>query len=384
MSRFGYWRRIGAGVLAALLAGVLSGCGALRDFHGANSLPLPGTKGGGRGAYTIQAQLPDVQNLKQNARVQVNDVTVGNVTNVELQGWHALVTMTLDGNVDLPSNATATIGQTSLLGSVHVELAPPKDIPPVGKLKNGSLIPLSSGGAFPSTEQTLAAVSLVLNGGGLGNVQDITTALSTAFSGREQDLRSLLGQLDKFVGYLNDQKDDIIAATDSLNNLVGQFADQKPVVDKALKTIPDALAVLKNEREDLVNALAELGKFSALAADSVNQTKKNLVQELKDLGPVLQSLADSGPALTRSLDYFATYPFPKPTIPKWIRGDYGNISAIIDLTLSRIDNSLFTGTRWEGNLTELELQWGRTIGQLPSPYTARNPLVVPYHFDQGA
>ncbi len=378
-------RRIGTGALVLLLATVLAGCGFLRDFRGANSLPLPGTKGGGPGSYTIQAQLPDVQNLKENSRVRVNDVTVGNVTKVELQGWHALVTMSLEGNVNLPANATATIGQTSLLGSVHVELAPPKEgSPPTGKLKNGSVIPLSSGGAFPSTEQTLAAVSLVLNGGGLGNVQDITKALSTAFSGREKDLRSLLGQLDKFVGYLNDQKDDIISATDGLNNVVGQFADQKPVVDKALKTIPDALAVLKNQRENLVIALAQLGKFSALAADSVNQTKENLVKELKDLGPVLQSLADAGPALTRSLDFFSTYPFPKPTISKWIRGDYGNISAIIDMTLSRIDNSFFTGTRWEGNLTELELQWGRTIGQLPSPYTARNPLVVPYHFDQGA
>ncbi len=384
MSRFGCRRRVGGAAVATLLAATLSGCGLLRDFHGANSLPLPGTKGGGPGSYTIQAQLPDVQNLKENSRVRINDVTIGNVTKVELQGWHALVTMTLEGNVNLPANATATIGQGSLLGSVHVELAPPKDTPPAGKLKNGSLIPLSSGGAFPSTEQTLAAVSLVLNGGGLGNVQDITRALSTAFSGREKDLRSLLGQLDKFVGYLNDQKDDIIAATDSLNNVVGQFADQKPVVDKALKTIPDALAVLKNERENLADALAELGKFSALAADSVNQTKENLVKELKDVGPVLQSLADAGPALTRSLDYFATYPFPKPTISKWIRGDYGNLTAIIDLTLSRIDNSFFTGTRWEGNLTELELQWGRTIGQLPSPYTARNPLVAPYHLDQGA
>jgi phospholipid/cholesterol/gamma-HCH transport system substrate-binding protein len=382
VSRLGYRRR--AGALSALLVVALSGCGFVRDFHGANSLWLPGTKGGGPGSFTVQAQLPDVQNLKTNSRVELNDVTVGNVTKVELQGWHALVTMTLDGKVDLPANATATIGQTSLLGSVHVELAPPKDTPPVGKLKNGSLLPLSSGGAFPSTEQTLAAVSVVLNGGGLANVQDITRALSTAFSGREQDLRSLIGQLDKFVGYLDDQKDDLIAATDSLNNLVGQFADQKPVLDKALKTIPDALAVLKDERKNLVDALAQLGKFSALAADSVNQTKENLIKELKDIGPVLQSLADAGPALTRSLDYFATYPFPKPTISKWIRGDYGNLTAIIDLTLSRIDNSIFTGTRWEGNLTELELQWGRTIGQLPSPYTARNPLVAPYHFDQGA
>jgi phospholipid/cholesterol/gamma-HCH transport system substrate-binding protein len=142
--------------------------------------------------------------------------------------------------------------------------------------------------------------------------------------------------------------------------------------------------VLKDEREKLTDAVGELGKFSALAADSVNKTKKNLVSELKDIGPVLQSLADAGPALTRSLDELATYPFPKPAISKWIRGDYGNLSAIVDLTLSRIDSSLFTGTRWEGNLTELELQWGRTIGQLPSPYTARNPLVAPYHFDQGS
>jgi phospholipid/cholesterol/gamma-HCH transport system substrate-binding protein len=51
--------------------------------------------------------------------------------------------------------------------------------------------------------------------------------------------------------------------------------------------------------------------------------------------------------------------------------------------LSRIDSSLFTGTRYEGNLTNLEMQWGRTIGQLPSPYTARNPLVAPYRWDQG-
>ena len=86
---------------------------------------------------------------------------------------------------------------------------------------------------------------MLLNGGGLGNIQDITEALSTAFAGRENDLRSLIEQLDMAIGHLDDQKDDIIAASESLNNLVGQFAEQKPVVDKALKTIPDALAVLQ-------------------------------------------------------------------------------------------------------------------------------------------
>jgi phospholipid/cholesterol/gamma-HCH transport system substrate-binding protein len=378
------WRRSGAMLLIALAVAAVSGCGALRDFRGANSLPLPGRLGVGPGHYTIQAQMPDVQNLKPNSRVEFNDVLIGNVANVERQGWHALVTMTIEPNVDLPTNATATVGQTSLLGTLHVELATPPGVAPNGKLHDGQVIPLSSASAYPSTEQTLGALSLVLNGGGLGQLQDITQTLSTAFSGREQDLRSLIGQLDKFTAYLNDQKGDIIAALDSFNNLVGQVADQKPVLDKALKTIPDAITVLKDERSKIADALGQFGpKFGDDAADVLEQTKENLIKELGDIGPVEQSLANSGLALTRGLDYLSVPLFTKPPLAKWMRGDYGNLTGVFDLTLSRLDSHLFTGSRWEGNLTELEMQWGRTLGVLPSPYTARNPLVAPYQFNQG-
>jgi phospholipid/cholesterol/gamma-HCH transport system substrate-binding protein len=373
--------------VAVVSAGVLSGCA---DWRGLNSLPLPGVQGAGPGAFIIQAQMPDVDNIEQNSRVRVGDVNVGHVRRIERQGWHALVTMELNGDVELPANATAKLGQTSLLGSLHIELAPPTDVAPEGKLHEGSLIPLASSSAYPSTEQALAAVALLLNGGGIGDIQDITEALSTAFAGRENDLRSLIEQLDKAVSYLDDQKHDIIAATESLNNLIGQFAAQKPVVDKALRTIPDALAVLRDQRNNLAEALAQLGKFSALAADSVNQTKEALVQELKDLGAVLEQLANAGPALTRALSFLPTFPFPKETLTNWMRGDYANLTLIVDLTLSRIDSGFFTGTRWECDLTWLEIQWGRTIGQFPSPCTgsapphgAGNPLIAPYRWDQG-
>ena len=104
----------------------------------------------------------------------------------------------------------------------------------------------------------------------------------------------------------------------------------------------------------------------------------------------MESLANAGPSLTRALSGILTFPFPNETIEKWQRGDYANLTAIIDLTLSRIDASVFTGTRWECDLTWLELQWGRTIGQFPSPCTgggppngAGNPLTIPYRWDQG-
>lgn len=358
----------------------LSGC----TWGGLNTLSLPGTQGGGPGAFDIQVQLPDVNNIQENSRVRVGDVNVGTVTKIERQDWHALLTLRLNGDVQLPANSTAAVGQTSLLGSLHVELAPPTDTAPSGRLHAGSLIPLSAGSEYPSTEQTLAAASMLLNGGGVGQVQDITTALSTAFGGgRADQLRTLITQLNTFTANVSGQTEDIIAATDSLNRLVDQFARQRPVLDKAFDTIPRALKVLNDERDNLIEAVDQLGKFSALAADSVHQSKEALIQNLKNLGPVLKSLADAGPALTRSLSLFTAYPFGKETLTNWFRGDFANISVIVDLTLSRLDASLFTGTRWEGDLTELEMQWGRTIGQLPSPYTGANPLLAPYQLDQG-
>lgn len=380
-----WWRTLAAGAVAAAVLVSSSGCG----WRGLNSLPLPGTEGKGPGSFEIRAQMPDVSNIQPNSRVRVGDVTVGHVSKIELEGNHALVSMLLNSDVELPANATAKIGLTTIFGSLHIELAAPAGQAPQGRLGDGALIPLSRTSASPTPEQTLAALSLVLNGGGVGQAGDITQALSTAFRGREQDLRSLLEQSDVFAANLDEQSGDIIAATDSLNNLVGRFAAQQPVLDRAVQTIPDALAVLSGQQNNLVDAADELSKFSALTTDTVNRSKESLVSELQQAGPVLESLANAGPALTRSLGVLPTYPFPNADIDKWQRGDSANLTAVIDLTLSRLDAGLFTGTRWECNLTQLELQWGRTIGQFPSPCldgratAPANPLTAPYRWDQG-
>lgn len=373
------FKRAAALSCVVALTVTLGGC----QWRGANSLPVPGTEGKGSDAFEVQAQLPDALNIEQNSRVRVGDVTVGSVRKIERQGWHALVTMRLNGNVELPENATATVGQTSLLGTLHIELAAPQGAAPVGRLHQGSLIPLEHAGTYPTTEQTLASVSALLNGGGIGQIQDITDAFSTAFAGRDQDLRGLIEQVNTFTTHLNEQRDDIIRASESFNRLVGQFAAQKPVLDKALKTFPQGLNALNRNKDNLAEAAMTIGRFLAILADMANRSGDAFVRELKQLAPVVEALANAGPSLTRALSGLGTYPWPKENIANWIRGDYANLTAVVDLTLSRIDSSFFTGTRWEGDLTELEMQWGRTIGVMPSPYTAGNPLIAPYHLDQG-
>ncbi len=93
-------------------------------------------------------------------------------------------------------------------------------------------------------------------------------------------------------------------------------------MDKALKTIPDALSVLKDHRKNLAEALTQLGRFSALAADSVYQTKEALVASCEISVRRSSAAGQCGPALDRALSFLPTFPFPKETLTNWIRGDY--------------------------------------------------------------
>ena len=103
-------RRAG-GVAALAMAMALSGCG----WQGLNSIPLPGTQGGGPGSFTVQAQMPDVDNVERNSRVRVGDVNVGDANVGEVSRVDGGVSR-VDGDV---SRVDASVGDASVVnGSV--------------------------------------------------------------------------------------------------------------------------------------------------------------------------------------------------------------------------------------------------------------------------
>ncbi|HEX6485656.1 MAG TPA: MlaD family protein, partial [Nocardioidaceae bacterium] len=130
--------------LAVLLVGSLlaSGC----RFDGAYDLPLPGGPVDPDHAFTVTAEFEDILNLVPRSEVKVNDVTVGEVTEVWREGWHAGVEMRIQNGVDLPDNAVALIRQTSLLGEKYVALLPPPGKRAQGELSDGDHLPLAATG----------------------------------------------------------------------------------------------------------------------------------------------------------------------------------------------------------------------------------------------
>jgi phospholipid/cholesterol/gamma-HCH transport system substrate-binding protein len=336
-------------VLAIGCCVVVTGSGCA--FHGLNSLPLPGAVGRGPGADVYHVELANVITMESNSPVMIDDVVVGSVRAMKVKDWHADVEISVKPDVVVPANAEASIGQTSLLGSMHLELNPPLGQQGVGRLRPGATIPLSRSSTYPSTEQTLSSLALVVNGGGLGQIGEIIHNFSEALSGRAGAVRDLINRFDTFVGTLDQQRDEIIASITALDHLAGTFAAQRDVVTEALRKLPPALDVLIKERPRLTAALDRLRVFSNTANGLINDTQADLVRNLKNLEPTIKGLADVGPPLDTALAAAAVFPFTQNFVDRAVRGDYFNLHVQLDLTIPKLKGSLLLGTHW-GQLNE--------------------------------
>jgi phospholipid/cholesterol/gamma-HCH transport system substrate-binding protein len=324
--------------LVPLLAAVLltSSC----QFDGAYDLPLPGAPVDADNGYRVTAEFDDILNIVPKSPVMVDDVTVGEVTDVERVGWHAKITMLVRKDVELPDNAVAEIRQVSLLGEKYVALEPPTEGASEGRLGDGDDIPLDSTGRNPEVEEVLGALSFLLSGGGVAQLGTITQELNKAMDGRQDDLRHLLGSLTDVVGTLDDQKADIIRAMESVSNLTATLNREKKTVTGALDVAGPAIKVLADQHDQLIAMLSALDRLGVVGTRVIGASKDNLLKSLDDLKPVLSKLHEAGDKLAPGLNLIISFPFPKEA-SEIVRGDYANTSIRADINL---ENFLPAGT----------------------------------------
>lgn len=352
--------------LVLLVAVVLAVTGC--RYQGLSSLPLPFSPGSGDGAVRVAVHLRQAANLVPNAEVKVGDVTVGTVTRIRYVDGHARLDLTLAPATGLPGDAVARVGQKTLLGAEFLELAPPPGRAGVGRLRDGDEIPLSRTGRHPETEEVLAALAGLLNGGGLAQIRTITTELGQALGGREPRVRALVGDLDRLVGTLEAQKGDIVRTVDALDRFSGTLAAGRRDLGRAIDTLPGGLAVIEQDRERLVASTTAVADAGSAAARVLRESRGDLVATTEDLRTVLGRLADSGQALTRSSSILGTFPIPTRTgFPSAVKGDYTNAYLVLDLDPATLARNLLAGFRVPGPLGTTSLGAGLAPSTLLPP-----------------
>ena len=304
---------------------LLSGCG----FSGLQDLPLPGGPDLDD-PYTLVVEFDDVLGLAEHAIVKVDGVTVGEVVDIRRDGWVAEAELRLDGDVQLPEDATARIQQTSLLGEKFVALAGEAGGADA-TLADGDRIPLARTSRGTEVEEVLGATSLLLNGGGLEHLRTISTELHDALDVGDVDTRRFLQELRTFVTTVDDQRETILTTLANVDTLTRQVNDGRDVVRRALRTLGPALETLAEQRRPLVRMLQQLGRFGRISSTVIRETGADLVADLRALEPVLAALETSSEELPESVEAILSFPFPDEVL-RAARGDYVNLAVEIDLT----------------------------------------------------
>ncbi|MCW2831312.1 MAG: hypothetical protein JWP31_2004 [Aeromicrobium sp.] len=335
---------------------LVSGCG-----FSPYKLPLPGGADLGSKPYTVQVQFRDVLDLVPQSAVRVNDIAVGKVKDIKLEGWTAVVTIEVNRDAKLPDNTEATIRQTSLLGEKFVSLAPPAT-GASGSLDDGDKIPLDRSGRNPEIEEVLGAASLLFNGGGLEKTNTIVKELNNALGGNEPEVKELIASTSSFIGQLDDNKAALLTSLEKINRLSVAANDQEDAIVGALEDLPEALRVVNDQRDDLVGLLESLDRLSNVATGVIQRSKADTVANLKALTPTLRNLARAGDDLATATRALVTYPFSdgfvgntlaaatgtcqdagdgRPEIKEGACfGDFANLSLSLDISATQLSNLL--------------------------------------------
>lgn len=320
-------RAVGA---VAVVSALLAGCSAdLQDYT------LPGGADVGDDPLEVSIHFDDVLDLVLQSSVKVDGLDAGRVSGISLadDGWTAEVDIVLRNDVALPANTKASIQQTNLLGEKFVQLTAPENEPATGALSDGAVIDTGDSRTATNIEQVLGALSLLLNGGGVDQIQPIVEELRNLSEGRESELTETIRSADELISGLNRQRDSITRALEGVNLMTSRANEQRAQIQAALDELPAGVAVLEEQRPQFVEMLRRVDELGEVGSDVLLESREDLIADLRALRPVLQYLGESTPEVIELAGFVPTFPFPDSSIESTV-GGAANVFLSIDATIS--------------------------------------------------
>ena len=322
-------RRSALGAVAvALAAALVSGCGPTMS-----DLPLPGAGVSGH-TLEVKVQFDEALNLARGAQVRVNGVSSGKVRSVTTKDFKAIAVLDVRTSAAMRTTATARLRYTTPLGELFVEVTNP---PTGALLRNGAVLSTAQSSTAPTVEDALASASLLVNGGGLNQLQTVTQELNTALGGREDTVRLLMQRADTFLVQANATTADLDRALNALATVSKVLKANRATVDAAMTDIRPAARVLRRNTPGLTKLLATVADFSDTANGVVGATRAQILQMLQQVSPVLDEFIanrdDLGPSL-RALSSLSK------SLNTAIPGDYANMNLRMELAQVTLPNLL--------------------------------------------
>lgn len=210
---------------------------------------------------TLVARFEDVGDLAPSAPVMMADVQVGKVDEIKLDGFRALVTMSVSRDVRVPVGTIARIRRTSLLGERIVDLVVPETVPLDASL-------LQDGDEIEYTETRADLEDLVREGVDVlapiaaSEISTLVDEGAEGFGGRGEQLGQMLRNFEEIVSAYRANTKDIEGVIENVGRFNEILATRAESHARSVENSAQAIGILRTEINRLENAIVALNRLS--------------------------------------------------------------------------------------------------------------------------
>ncbi|NDU71280.1 MCE family protein [Actinomadura sp. DSM 109109] len=277
-------------VLAAAVALAVSGC----SYQ---------TAGAPKGGLTLTATFDDAQGLVAGHSVKMSDLTIGTVTKVELAGYRAKATLSIEDGVRIPRGTRAEIKVTSLLGENYVDLqmAPGASMDRGPYLASGTAITDTS--VQPAFEQVVGQAGPLIQALAGDDVATVVNAGATALDGNGRKLNKTIAQAGELLRLFAEQRRELGESVDRFARLGRSLARGSDALGGTPEQLERTTRLLDKDKHKMVRMVEALTKTARELNDKVLEGRIQRFRSLlRDLDPVLAQLGGNRRRLTALVD----------------------------------------------------------------------------------
>ena len=351
--KVGTFTVIGLALLAAMLIG------------------LSGVKLFGPSHYTLYATFPEVIGLNPSAEVRFAGVPAGKVLNVETEGMHVLVTMSVNDDIRIPHASKITVSASGFLGEKYVNILPARDTGMY--LEEGDRV---AGTPEENMDAMLAKMSVLIEQAhdmmnGINSVVN-NPELNSSLVSAAVNLKDITGNVRDMTGAFSRMA---VHNEGEINRMVRELSVMSVSLAGAAQEVEGLVKGFSGDGEAAANLRATVANIASTSAriDNMAKSLEGVVtdpQTAEDLKAVLHNtrgVTEKADKMMSGLGGGIT-----PGVEVMYSGQESNWRANFDVTANLSEKSLFRiGVNDIGEGNRFNLQAGQKMGAL----TARAGII---------
>lgn len=262
-------------------------------------------------AMVVTAEFEDTTGVYVGNDVTYLGVTVGEIVEVEPHGPSMHVVMHLDEDTRIPEEAGAEILQGSLVTDRFIELGPAWTEGPT--LADGDHIdadhtrsPATVDEIAKAIDDLVVALDTTQGKDGAKGLGEALESTAAALDGNGPHLRRALAESQDALTMINSKDADLTAVTDNLLELTQVLAQRDRTIRSFTRDAAATTAVLGDQRDELVAALEGLDDLTGLANDFLRDNADVLSADLQGLNDIVGVVREHQDSLAEAFDVMPT------------------------------------------------------------------------------